>query len=354
MENKRRNKGYLLFVVLIILVILSIVGSIYAPVLTKRILSILWYISITLTASFVVIGILMILGLRKEANKLMNLYLEGSLTLIDIITFFRETLEITIKTVKNIIFSVTPMVAYTLVAFFFYMLMILYKSVGKTRDVTVMTILLTIFFVVIVSILNLPESENGHQSKWLKELAARFSFHFSDGLEVAIFVFFLTMDSTKLFFLPKALRVPLTAKLFNYDLMGRGYSFGATKTTLLIATIAITSELVRNVLRIIAVARDYYESSRNVVYEKTATERGTLIKKAVRKSFNEARDEFAKFVAFTTILLAVFLAFPRLKLLSMAVGSITALCVDLIITKRLVVKKGEDLLSRSINKMFKL
>jgi len=46
--------------------------------------------------------------------------------------------------------------------------------------------------------------------------------------------------------------------------------------------------------------------------------------------------------------------FPRLKLLTLAVASVTALAIDIIYPKRLAITKKEDLVSRLLAKAFKL
>ena len=101
-------------------------------------------------------------------------------------------------------------------------------------------------------------------------------------------------------------------------------------------------------------ARRYYlDQSREFGYE---DKHGTLylIKEAIRQSFNESKNDLIKFVTFNTVLFAVFLLFPRLKILTLAVASATNLILDIAIMSRLTASKGQDLISRSLAKLFKL
>lgn len=83
-------------------------------------------------------------------------------------------------------------------------------------------------------------------------------------------------------------------------------------------------------------------------------DKSKLFKDSIRKGFSESKDDLIKFIAFTTVLFALFMFFPRLKLLSVVIASITALCMDMIIPARLSQAKGEDLFSRLVTKIFKL
>jgi hypothetical protein len=46
--------------------------------------------------------------------------------------------------------------------------------------------------------------------------------------------------------------------------------------------------------------------------------------------------------------------FPRLKLLTLVVASMASVLLDVIIISRLTAKKGNDLVSRILTKLFKL
>ncbi len=78
------------------------------------------------------------------------------------------------------------------------------------------------------------------------------------------------------------------------------------------------------------------------------------IKTAIRNSFGDTKDDIVKFITFTTALISVFLFFPRLKLFAMVVASITALLLDFVVPGRLIMKQGNDLISRILNKAFRL
>jgi hypothetical protein len=66
------------------------------------------------------------------------------------------------------------------------------------------------------------------------------------------------------------------------------------------------------------------------------------------------KDDVVKFITFSTALFAVFLLFPRLKLFTLALASITGLLLDLVIQERLTALESNDLISRILAKVFKL
>ncbi|MFH1295314.1 MAG: hypothetical protein ABIH84_01925, partial [bacterium] len=79
------------------------------------------------------------------------------------------------------------------------------------------------------------------------------------------------------------------------------------------------------------------------------------VKKSIRLAYAEAKDELVRFVSFTTALVIVFIMFPRLKLLSMAVASVTLLIFDLVFPARLMVNaKRQDLISNLLAKTLKI
>jgi hypothetical protein len=117
--------------------------------------------------------------------------------------------------------------------------------------------------------------------------------------------------------------------------------------TINIVTVAIVSEIIRYAMRITALAKKYYASILEM-------RRIVRIKLAVRMAFGNAKDDIVRFITFTTVLFSVFLIFPRLKLLSLAITSLTNLVIDLFDPGRLVIVRGEDLMNRVINKVFRL
>ena len=139
----------------------------------------------------------------------------------------------------------------------------------------------------------------------------------------------------------------------GYDLMIRGVHLDASKITLTIIIVSIVSEIVRNIMRIVAVARiKHAEIISTGPWDQR--QRHADIKEAIRLSFEQAKDELVRFITYTTFLLFVFLLFPRLKLLSMVIASVTSLGLDLAFPTRLHGIKGTDLISRILSKVFRI
>lgn len=82
----------------------------------------------------------------------------------------------------------------------------------------------------------------------------------------------------------------------------------------------------------------------------------SLLKLSLRHSLHGNIDDIIKFVVYITFVVFVFLFFPRLKLLAMAVASFTALCADLVFQERLKAstENKQDLIARVISKIFRI
>jgi type IV secretory pathway VirB3-like protein len=189
---------------------------------------------------------------------------------------------------------------------------------------------------------------------WKDFFKQRFRRGFIDGSEVLLFVFFLTMDSTKLLFLPARLNIPIKAALAGNDLMVKGFVFQNNfKFTLTLIVVSISIEILRNVLRVVVSAEENYRLLFLENMQKAEKSRLiTLVKLAVRRSFNDAKDDLMRFITFTTILFIAFLFFPRLKLLTLVVASVGNLTLDMFIRSRLMNQKSDDLISRCLDKLF--
>lgn len=327
---------------------LLIYFSVFFPAVFTAIINFFWIMMLIIVSIFLVLGILVIAGLKEEVGSFLDVLLEGSLTIIDAFDFLKKLYERFLIVLKDFIYFVTPILA-GLVAFALYIaILVLYKGIGIENDVTILTAVLTVAMVVAVAVLNRPIAEIPIET-WGQAVRKRFKRYFSDFFEIVIFIFFLTMDLTNLFFLPDYLNVPLNAKIGNYDLMLKAVNVSEQLTvTIYLVTISILLEIIRNILRVVAIAVSYYKD------EKLLLPKIPAIKKSIRMSFNDAKDDLIKFITFTTTLILVFLVFPRLKLFAMVITSLTGLILDAVIPGRLKIKEGTDLISRTINKIFNL
>jgi hypothetical protein len=353
-RNTLDKKVFSLLSTLIVIVGLLIVIGILFPVMVALILNTLWIVLVTLVVIFFVLGLLVILGMRKEVGRVLDAFLEGSLRIIDFLDLLRDLWRQFVELVKEFLIFAAPFFAYVAALLIYVILLLIYKSIGKDHDVTYLTIILTFVSLVIFGIVSKPRVDTGDE-KWSKKFGKRFRAGLIDGFEVVLFIFFLTMDSTKIFFLSPDLNVPLHAKMGDFDFMVKSIDYkGYTRITLNLIIATIIIEIVRNILRIFALSRMYYLEYLATPISEENKSLMAIIKNSIRKSFDDSKDDVMKFITLNTVLFAVFLFFPRLKLLALTVSSATNLLLDLFIRTRLTTKKNTDLISRTITKVFNL
>jgi hypothetical protein len=353
-KNNMDRKIFSLLATLIVIVGLFIAAGILFPTTVSIVLNIIWIVLVTAVIIFFVLGILVILGMRSEAGRVLDAFLEGSLKIIDFLELVRHLWHRFIELLKEFLIFAAPFIAYVIALLVYVLLLIIYKSVGRNYDVTILTIVITSVSLFAFGLISKPTQDSGELT-WKKQFSKRLKAGFIDGFEVVLFIFFLTMDSTKIFFLPENLNVPLRAQWGSYDLMLRSYVYTdhlRVTLNLILATILI--EIVRNILRVFFVARQYYmEYTHSFITEENKSIM-EIIKNSIRKSFGDSKDDLTKFITLNTVLFAVFLFFPRLKLMTLLIASCANFIMDLLIRSRLTSKKGSDLISRTLAWVFKL
>lgn len=352
--NKSEKRTFTAIFILIVIGLLIVVGKIAYPNATRVIFNIVWFFFLSVVLIFLGLGSLVMLGLRKEVHKILDLLLEGTLTLLDFIEFIKKLWVFFIIKLQEFIYFIAPYIAYLLTLLIYLLLLVVYKSIGSKYDVTLLTGVLTVVLMIILGLFNSPEKNPIEQPSWSMKLGKRFKHAFSDGFEVIVFIFFLTLDSTDLFFLPAELNVPMHAQVMGYDLMIRGFYLHDARFTLTLATIAISVEIVRRSLRLILAAIKHYRST--IISSGVIAPRLMMIKNSIRVSVKSNQDDLIKFITFNTVLLFVFLLFPRLKLLSLALASITNLAMDIWNPSSMTIssKEESDLITKIICKVFKL
>ncbi len=299
---------------------------------------------------FILLGVLVIFGLRKEAERILDFLLEGSLTIVDFIEFLRKVWRKFLSLLKDFLTYFIPFTAVLVTIVIYFVLIYIFKYVGKTYDVTYLGIGLTILLITAVNFLP-SENKTEEVPSWSTQVGNSFKNVLRDSMELMIFVFFLTMDSTHLFFIPDSLNIELHSAIGSYDLMKRGIVFkDHTDVTLTLVIATIGLEVFRYFLKLVRQAIIFYEKS---AMEPTV-QRTSLIKESIRLSFGSSKQEVLKFITFTTFLISVFLLFPRLKTLLMVVTSVNLLLLDLIKPDRLIIKSGTDLISKVLGKLFRL
>jgi len=354
-EKNTTKRVFKILLTVLIIVVLGIIANILFPTVMSVIFNIIWILLLSIVITFVLLGVLVIIGLKKEANQILDVLFEGSITLVDFLKFLKEVWKRFIALLKEFLIYAAPFFAYIVNLIIYVLLMFLYKGVGINHDVTGLTFILTAVLVVAVSLINKPGKQGGGSgtSPWMLVFKERFKHGFSDGMEILLFLFFLTMDRENIFFLPHDYRVPLRASIGTYDLMIKGFVYSDhLRTTINLIIIAIATEITRNIIRIIAAAIIYYRKEAGD--EPIEIKWTDKLKNAVRKSFDEIKDDFIIFVTYTTFLLFVFLLFPRLKLLTLAIASVTSLVMDIFMPSRVKPEPKTDLIARIIVKVFRL
>lgn len=351
----RRVVFWILSLILITALVL-VSTAIFWPETFSLVMNVFWLVFFVIAVSFISLAVLAFLGLRNQVKKIMSVIFEGTLSILDILEFIDLLWKMFIKILKEFILFITPLFAILLLVMIYLFVLTFYKKYGRDNDVTILTILLTFVLVAFSSIIGLPKTHKPGNPGWFKKVFKRFGQYFRDGLEVMIFVFFLTLDSTNLFFLPPELNTLLYANIGDYDLMKTSITVDAhfvNTLTLIIAAIVV--ELIRTLMILIVGGVRFYREGKKIMLEKNYTYAPVkLFKAAMSHSFKTTLDDFLKFTVFTTVLIAVFVLFPRLKLLSMLVASCTNFAMDLIFPQRMRFAYGDDLLSKIIIKVARL
>jgi len=346
-------------VILVIILILA-AGGILALTSMETFLAIVnafWLVIFCTVLVFLILGVLIMVGLKDQVKQILDIFVEGTLTIVNLADFIKLVWQYTVKMFQQVLYFMVPVFAYGLGAVIYFGLLLAYKWIGKTYDVTLFTIFLAAVMTFTIGFLNKPlkTSDKSTNPPWLKRIQLRFKDLFSDAIEVVLFVFFMTMDSTKLLFLPAGLgSVELHSAFNGYNFMTRGWHFDSElKTTLTLVMVAVMLEVIRFVIRVIFDGFKFYKDINSYLGEANQQMNGSSqIKWSLRQSFEVHKDDSVRFITYTTFIIFVFLLFPRLKLLAMAVASISALILDIAMRERLVIKRGHDLFSKLVSGIF--
>lgn len=316
-----------------------------------------WITIFCIVLLFLVLGVLVMVGLKDQVKEVLDIFVEGSLTVVDVMNLLKMAVQYIAEVIRQVIYFLVPVFSYLIGAVIYFLLIYAYKWVGKSYDVTAFTIFLSAVLIVATGFLNKRSKDEGKVDlSWSRKLQLRFKDYFGDAVEVVLFVFFLTMDSTHLFFLPKDLNVEIHASFDSYNFMVRGWTVDSyLGTTFNLVMAAVLLEILRFVIRIIAAGFSFYKEINAYIGESNQQMTGAdQIKWALRQSFQVHKDDSIRFITYTTFIVAVFLAFPRLKLLAMATASLTAFIMDLAMHDRLVIKRGNDLFSKLVSFLFRV
>lgn len=343
--KSKRLHAILYFIILVLL--LSTI-YVWSPSLFNLIYQTFRYFLITLTILFIFLTLLVLIGLRDQAIEIIKRVIDGSLTSIDVYEGIKRVIKKIIKKIKNLFIKLIPLYALIISIYLYFFIIFLFKYVGTLFDVTIFTAVLTFTLFMFSAFLTRPKGKRDFD-----KVKDNFIANFTDFFEITLFIFFLTIDSEHLFFLPDHLNTELTSKIGDYDLMIRGINiYDHFNTTLNIILFIFIVEIVRNSLGFYLIARKYAHKLEEENYNGSES----ILKLSIKQSLYGNMDDIIKFITYITFVVFVFLFFPRLKLLALAITSIAALVADFIFPERLTAttEKKQDLLGKVLTRIFRL
>lgn len=327
----------------------SLLTYLVLPSLFMFVFQVLRILLIILAFLFIFLSLLVLIGLREQAKIIIGRVIDGSLTSIDIYEAIQRFAKNLSKKIKKLLKNLAPLYAFIINIYLYFFLIFLFKYVGTIYDVTVFTIILTLALVLVTAFLTKPSKKPKDYDSFRDSFVA----NFTDFFEITLFVFFLTIDSTSLFFLPDGLNTELVANIGSYDLMIRGINiynnFGITLNIILFIFII---EVLRNALGFYVLAKKYASEMEKANYKGD----DSILKTSIKQSLYRNMDDIIKFITYITFVVFVFLFFPRLKLLAMATASLGALIADFIFTQRLTATTGkkQDLIGKILARIFRI
>ena len=118
--TKLDKRGYKILAYIIGFFALILALSVISPDSFFVVINILWFLLLAIVVAFLGIGILVALGLKSEANKLLDLYVDGSLSVIDFVGFIKDFIDYFIYQLKELLLVLSPIFAYALNFFIYY------------------------------------------------------------------------------------------------------------------------------------------------------------------------------------------------------------------------------------------
>ena len=346
--NILKSKRFQFIIFAIFFTITAVLTYVFARDMFIFVYSVIRFTLIVLTALFILLSLLVLVGLRDQAVEIIKKIIDGSLTSIDLYEGIKKYFKIITKKLKNLLINLAPLYAFIICVYLYFFLIFIFKYVGSIFDVSIFTIFLTFILIMLTAFLTRPK-----KVKDFDKFKDNFIANFTDFFEVTLFIFFLTIDSNNLFFLPDSLNTELEAQVGNYDLMVRGINvYDNFNTTLNIILFIFIIEISRTALGFYIMAKKYMETLEKSDY----TGEESILKLSVKQSLYRNIDDIIKFITYLTFVIFVFLFFPRLKLLAMAVASASALIADFIFTERLTTasEKKQDLIGKILARIFRL
>jgi len=172
--NNVNKKVFSALAVILAILALFLVGTVLFPAVVSAIFNILWIVLIAVVIVFFVLGILVILGMRKEVSQFLDILLEGSLTIIDFLHFLRDLWKRFIALLKEFLVYAAPVFSYIFTFIIYIVLMYIYKTIGSHSDVTLLTVILTLTLIIAFGIVNKPKINQTEPVDWKDFFKQRF------------------------------------------------------------------------------------------------------------------------------------------------------------------------------------
>jgi len=100
---KMNKKAFGFLAALVVIGGLLVYFSVFFPAVFTAIINFFWIMMLIIVAIFLVLGILVIAGLKAEVSSFLDVLLEGSLTLIDAFDFLKKLYERFLVVLKDFI-----------------------------------------------------------------------------------------------------------------------------------------------------------------------------------------------------------------------------------------------------------
>jgi len=129
-----RYSRFVTGVVLLFVVVLVLGGvlALVSPTTFSAIIDAFWFFMFSLVLIFLILGVLIMIGLKEQVRQIVDIFVEGTLSIVDIMNFLKMALKFILEILKQVAEFLVPIFAFLLGAAIYFGLIYLYKWVGKS------------------------------------------------------------------------------------------------------------------------------------------------------------------------------------------------------------------------------
>ena len=114
--------------IVVALILILLFTAIFFPDIFLVIINILWIILFGVMIIFLVMGVLVLFGMKSQVKDLLTILLDGSLSIIEVLEFIDMVVRRFIKLIKDFLLFITPLFSFALATALYLFLLIIYKS----------------------------------------------------------------------------------------------------------------------------------------------------------------------------------------------------------------------------------